>query len=569
MAAAARLLPTRRLCAICPELKNAPRVLCVGDIHTENFGTRRDAQGRLIWGVNREARACGEPHKIEGVAFLTPPTAASADSHCHFRGLLGLHSRYGPPDRSAALGDLCHEAPTRAVTRTSRSSATGSIDNSPGGNLAPLVIRAFGAHCHNRTFWLYSRGVNEAFFAELSAWLAEAGLAGMSETDIVSGFCNRCVAAGLPLARALMFIDTLHPVHEGSLFRWGYGPTESPLLEYGRTSPEALAASGSEPQDVEQAQRWRNSPHYKMVQTGDSFLRRRLNATAKDEFPVLSDFLAAGMTDYVAIINRFAPQGVIGEMDGFYSSWATRVPDGFSDGQIAALQRTAPYLAVAIKSVSLARMTGTLMETYLGRDAGRRVLGGRIVRGIAERIDAVVWFSDLQGFTRITDTAPEQAIPLLNDYSDAIVSAIHEHGGDVLKLIGDGTFAIFTAEDRAHACGAALSAAIAARERVEELNGRRVADGKPITDMYLGLHVGEVFYGNVGSRERLDFTVIGPAVNEASRIAAMCRAVDQPVLMSSAFANVGGIKRRLVSVGRYALRGVAHPQELFTLDPDA
>jgi adenylate cyclase len=116
--------------------------------------------------------------------------------------------------------------------------------------------------------------MNEAFFAELSAWLAEAGLAGTPETDIVSGFCDRCVAAGLPLARALMFIDTLHPVHEGRLFRWGYGRTESPLLEYGRTSPEALAASGSEPQDVEQAQRWRNSPHYKMLQTGDSFLRR-------------------------------------------------------------------------------------------------------------------------------------------------------------------------------------------------------------------------------------------------------------------------------------------------------
>jgi adenylate cyclase len=209
------------------------------------------------------------------------------------------------------------------------------------------------------------------------------------------------------------------------------------------------------------------------------------------------------------------------------------------------------------------------METYLGRDAGRRVLGGRIVRGIAERIDAVVWFSDLRGFTRITDTTPEQAIPLLNDYSDAIVSAIHEHGGDVLKLIGDGTLAIFTAEDRAHACDAALLAAIAARARVDELNGRREAEGKPKTHMYLGLHVGEVFYGNVGSRERLDFTVIGPAVNEASRIAAMCRSVDQPVLMSSAFADVRDIKRRLVSVGRYALRGVAHPQELFTLDPDA
>jgi adenylate cyclase len=411
--------------------------------------------------------------------------------------------------------------------------------------------------------------VNEAFFAESSAWLTQAALAGTSETDIVSGFCDRCVAAGLPLARALLFIDTLHPVHEGRLFRWGYGPTESPLLEYGRTSPDALAASGSEPQDVEAAQRWRNSPLYKMLQTGDSFLRRRLNAAAKDEFAVLSDLLAAGISDYVAIINRFAPEGVIGEMDGVYSSWATAAPGGFSDSHIAALKRIAPYLALAIKSVSLARMTGTLMQTYLGRDAGQRVLGGRIVRGIAERIDAVVWFSDLRGFTRITDTAPEQAIPLLTDYADAIVSAIHEHGGDVLKLMGDGILAIFTAEDRRRACDAALSAAITARERIDELNRRRAADGKPITDMYLGLHVGEVFYGNVGSRERLDFTVIGPAVNEASRIAAMCRSVDQPVLMSSAFAEVGDIKRRLVSVGRYALRGVAHPQELFTLDPDA
>jgi adenylate cyclase len=415
----------------------------------------------------------------------------------------------------------------------------------------------------------YNRGMNEKLLADLSVWLTQAGLAGTPDTDIVSVFCERCVAAGIPLARVLMFVDTLHPVHEGRLFRWGYGSTESPLLEYGRTSPDALAASGSEPENVEQAQRWRNSPHYKMVQTGESLLRRRLNDAAKDEFPVLSDLLAAGLTDYVAIITRFAPEGVIGEMDGVYSSWATGSPAGFSDGQIAKLKLIVPSLALAIKSVSLARMTRTLMETYLGRDAGRRVLSGRIVRGIAERIDAVIWFSDLRGFTRITDTTPEQVIALLNDYSDVIVSAIHDHGGDVLKLIGDGTLAIFTAENRTYACNAALSAAIAARRGVAELKKTRIAEDKSVTDMYLGLHVGNVFYGNVGSRERLDFTVLGPAVNEASRIAAMCRSVDQPLLMSAAFANVGGIKHRLVSVGRYALRGVSHPQELFTLDPDA
>jgi adenylate cyclase len=411
--------------------------------------------------------------------------------------------------------------------------------------------------------------MNGAFFSELSAWLTKAGLAGTSETDIVSGFCERCVSAGLPLSRTLIFIDTLHPVHEGRLFRWGYGPNEPALLEYGRTNPSALAASGSDPGDVEMAERWRRSPHYRMVQTGESFLRRRLNATIADEFTVLQEWLIAGITDYVAMISRFAAEGVIGEMDGVYTSWGTTAPDGFDDNHLTALKRVVPYLALAIKSVSLARMTRTLMETYLGRDAGRRVLGGRIVRGTAEKIDAVIWFSDLRGFTRIIDNTPEEVIPLLNDYADAIVSAIHQHGGDVLKLIGDGTLAIFTAEDRIHACAAALSAAIAARRDVAALKKRRAADGKPLTDMYLGLHVGEVLYGNVGSRERLDFTVIGPAVNEASRITALCRSVDQPMLLSSAFANVGDIKRRLVSVGRYALRGVSHPQELFAVDPDA
>ena len=411
--------------------------------------------------------------------------------------------------------------------------------------------------------------MNEACFVDLSAWLTQAGLAGTSETDIVAGFSDRCVAAGISLGRTHVFIDTLDPVHEGRLFRWGYDATKSPLVEYGRTSPDALVASGSDPQDVEAAERWRRSPFYKMLQTGESLLRRRLNSATQTEFSLLPDLLAAGMTDYVAIINRFSGPGVIGEMDGVYTSLATRTPEGFSDGHIAALERVAPYLALAIKSVSLARMTGTLMQTYLGRDAGQRVLSGRIVRGISERIDAVVWFSDLRGFTRVTDTLPEQVIPLLNDYSDAIVSAIHAHGGDVLKLIGDGTLAIFTAEDRTHACNAALSAAITAHDAIIKLNRSRAAAGKPITDMYLGLHVGEVFYGNVGSRERLDFTVIGPAVNEASRIAAMCRSVDQPVLMSSAFADVGDIKPRLISVGRYALRGVARPQELFTLDPTA
>lgn len=404
--------------------------------------------------------------------------------------------------------------------------------------------------------------MNDAQFMELTAWLTEAGLAGVSELAVVTGFCERAVAAGLPIARGYAFVDTLHPVHEGRVVRWGQDAGLPPEVEYGRSTP--VAADEPPPNhDV-----WRSSPFFRMLETGESLLRRRLLVADETEFTILPELRVSGFTDYVAIINRFASDAVIGEMDCVYSSWTTRDPNGFQNSHIEALQRLSPFFSLAIKSIALARTIRTLMETYLGRDAGRRVLDGRIMRGVADRIDAVLWFSDLRGFTRISDTTPEQVIPLLNDYADVIVSAIHEHDGDVLKLMGDGILAIFPAADRNEACNAALKAAAAARHGVAALSARRLAANLPATDLYLGLHVGEVFYGNIGSKERLDFTVIGPAVNEVSRIAAMCRSVDQPLLVSDAFAAVGDNRNRLVSVGRYALRGVGRAQELFTLDPE-
>jgi adenylate cyclase len=277
------------------------------------------------------------------------------------------------------------------------------------------------------------------------------------------------------------------------------------------------------------------------------------------------------MTDYLAMIRRFTADGVIGEMDCFYASWLTDQPEGFSDADVAALERLTPFVGLAIRADSLGRIAETLVETYLGRDAGRRVLSGRIARGVADRIHAVLWFSDLRNYTRIADGAePEQIIPLLNDYADAIVSAIQEHSGDVLKLIGDGVLAIFPAEDRAAATAGALAAAREARAAVARLNASRNSEGLPVTDMYLGLHLGDVFYGNIGSQERLDFTVVGPAVNEVARIAAMCRSVDQPILVSSAFVDAyGEDSGAFVSVGRFALRGVGRPQALYTLDGEA
>ncbi len=402
--------------------------------------------------------------------------------------------------------------------------------------------------------------MDEASATKVGAWVTAAGLTGATEPELLRGFCERAVAAGLPLARAVVLIDTLHPVHEGRIFHWHRDPApdERTVVEYGRT------IEGSE-----HAASWRRSPFHHLLETGGSALRRRLARGDPADFPILEELRSEGQTDYLVLVHRFAASGIIGEMDCICSSWTTDEPSGFADEQAEALTRLVPALALAVKCASLARIAGTLVETYLGRDAGRRVLSGRIARGVAERIGAVLWFSDLRGYTRITDTAvPEQVIPLLNDYAEAVITAVHEAGGDVLKLIGDGTLAIFKADHPAQACRHALEAEALMRERVAALNARRAAAGLPVTDVYLGLHIGEVFYGNVGSPDRLDFTVVGPAVNEAARIAAMCRSVERDVLLSSAFVGAvhGEERARLVSVGRYALRGVARAQELFTLD---
>ncbi len=199
------------------------------------------------------------------------------------------------------------------------------------------------------------------------------------------------------------------------------------------------------------------------------------------------------------------------------------------------------------------------------------MLQGRIVRGVADRINAVLWYSDLRDFTTITDSSPpDEVIPLLNDYADAVISAIHDKGGSVLKLTGDGVLAIFGGAGPEETCRRALLAEMKMRKRIAELNEKRKAEGRAVAGVNLGLHIGDVFYGNIGSATRLDFTVIGPAVNEVSRIVALCRSVERNILLSSDFAAATPEpeRSRLVSVGRFALRGVSRAQDLYTIDPE-
>ena len=394
----------------------------------------------------------------------------------------------------------------------------------------------------------------------LMNWLVGQGLSGLPENDLIRGFCERCRTAGLDVSRASVFIDTLHPIFEGRGFRWNDTQTnESDMFEYRSTS------------EGEAAQNWRRSIFYYMLESGVGELKVDFADRASLDFSLIDELAAKGHRHLVAFVHRFGEAGTLGQMDSVYSYWVTRRPGGFGELGLSALRDLVPLLGLAIKSGAQVEIARTLGRVYLGRDASEQVLRGRISRGVTERIAAVLWFSDLRGSTAISESImPGEIIPFLNDYAQASIDAIHDAGGDVLKLIGDGVLAMFSGDDMSGARRAALQAEHQFRKNMITLNARRASEGLPITSAYLGLHVGEVYYGNIGSEDRLDFTVVGPAVNEVSRIASMCRSVDRELLTSQAFRtglDAAG-RNYLVSTGRFALRGISRAQDLYTLDPD-
>lgn len=395
---------------------------------------------------------------------------------------------------------------------------------------------------------------------QLMNWLVSQGLEGLPENDLIRGFCERCRAGGLDVSRAMVFIDTLHPIFEGRGFRWNdTASNESDAFEYGSTD------------QGENAQNWRRSVFFYMLENGRQELALDLVKGAAQDFGMIDELAAKGHKHFVSYVHQFGEAGTMGQMDCVYSYWTTRRDDGFDEQAMAALRDLVPVLGLAIKSAAQADIAKTLGRVYLGRDASEQVLRGRIMRGVTERINAVLWFSDLRGSTAISEGMdPSEIIPFLNDYAQASIDAIHEAGGEVLKLIGDGVLGMFTNDNLAVAKRAALRAEYRFRRNMRAVNSRRAEDQRPVTTAHVGLHVGEVFYGNIGSEDRLDFTVVGPAVNEVSRIASMCRSVERELLTSSAFR--GGLdsagRNYLVSTGRFALRGIGRAQELYTLDPD-
>jgi adenylate cyclase len=396
---------------------------------------------------------------------------------------------------------------------------------------------------------------------DVHIWAVRRGLRGADAASLFDGLCQRLVETGVPLWRGFAGMRTLHPQWGGDSYTW-------------RRDLNALAHDRYERTDMVRPD-WLGSPfNYLINQTqpsgdGMSFLRRRLiGEEAQLDFPVLKDFAAAGSTDYFAYFVRFGslPLGDPSRGSGMAYSFTTDGPAGFSDDDLTLLQAVLPAASLAMMAQAGHTIARNLLEVYLGHDAGRRVHEGAIDRGSVETMRAVLWYADIRGFTPIADAAPGPVlIELLDAVFETLTAALRPRQGQVLKFLGDGMLATFPCEDatEAETCRRALDAAAEAMSALEALNKTRHEAGQPVATVDLALHLGDVLYGNVGAVDRLDFTVIGPAVNEVARIEALCEPLGRSMLVSAAFAHALGDPARLTSLGHHDLRGVREPREIY------
>jgi adenylate cyclase len=355
-------------------------------------------------------------------------------------------------------------------------------------------------------------------------------------------FAWRLVAAGFPLLRVTLQLRTLHPQYLGANFAW-WRTTGRTVLNY--VTHEVRDLYGHE-----------DNPVRRVVEGGEK-VRRRIDVADNElDFPILHDLKAEGATDYFAlpVKNSFGTN--------YMATYATDRIGGFSDKEISDLTRVSQRLSLLADLRNQRRIASNILSAYLGARTGPKVLAGQIRRGTGEQITAVLWSSDLRGFTERSDRlSPEQVIAMLNALFDAQAKAINDHGGEILKFMGDGLLSIFPIESPdliSAAAKNALSGALQAVEAVKQLGG----DGEPALEIIVALHVGTAIYGNIGAADRLDFTVIGPAVNLVSRIEAVGKTLDVPIIVSDDFARSYGEPLR--PLGRHILRGLATAHELFT-----
>jgi adenylate cyclase len=375
-------------------------------------------------------------------------------------------------------------------------------------------------------------------------WLLTDGRALATGQATFGALCDRLVGGGLPLFRCWSGSLTLHPLVYAAGCTWRRG---------------GELTVNTRPHGFEHSPMWRQSPAISLLEGGPP-VRRRAGLEPVD-YPIVADLFALGTTEYLAFALSFGGRPMV------TTSFTTDAPGGFTDAQVAHLLALRPALGAVLEIHSRQEVATTVLQTYLGADAGRRVLSGAIRRGDGETIRACLWFSDLRNFTGLSDHLPtEGLLSLLNDAFELQVDAIERVGGTVLKFMGDGLLAIFPAsheDDGRAACAAALAAAAEVAARLPDLDRRR---GDTSVRYGLALHFGDVVFGNIGSRSRLDFTVIGPAVNRAARLEALTSRLGHAVLLSGDVAARCGAP--VTSLGHHALKGVSEPAEVFCLTGD-
>lgn len=391
---------------------------------------------------------------------------------------------------------------------------------------------------------------------ELFAWLIDKGMTGNVVRDLFTEFCERLSELGIKLKRGNIALSAIHPQVSAFMYTWRRG--------------EGLVLNTNVLHTDVPGEGWFSSPFFFMLTNNINFLHRKLESETELDFPVLVEFRNEGMTDWFCQIFDFGWDfDDSREMGGLVTSWASDRPGGFTEQEYTILHRAVPLFALAVRSIASFRTARSVLETYIGKDTARKVLSGQVRRGSVESINAVLIYADLKGFTKLSDTMPQtELVEMLDLYLDHMASPIERADGEILKFMGDGILATFalTDQDVPAICDTALQAVNQMKEGVQTLNGEREANGKPTMGLDIAVHIGDVMYGNVGSETRLDFTVIGPAVNEVSRIEALCDTLETDFLASGEFVKAAvSCQQELKSCGFHALRGVREPIELFLL----
>ncbi len=378
-------------------------------------------------------------------------------------------------------------------------------------------------------------------------------------SELTTAFARQMRSVGIPLWDMTVVIPTLHPQVTALVHQWKSSNGELTVLEPGfeeLESPEYL-----------------NSPLVPLFD-GAGGIRRRLDIENPQlDFGVLHDLLTEGATDYVAMPMLFSDQKIN------VLSISSKRPGGFTTNDLGHLYEALAVMGRIYEVHILQRKATTLLDTYLGSHAGTRVLNGLIRRGDSENIRAVIWFCDLRGSTPLAESmSRDEFLASLNEYFDAVAGAVLDNEGQILRFIGDAALAIFPIEAPSEAsldyeissrkaCEQALTAASEAALRIKTTNAGRKKENKLPLDYGIALHLGDVSYGNIGTGNRLEFTVIGDAANRAARIESMCKTLNKPLLLSTEFVSASG-SEKFESVGRYELRGIDGLQEIYAL-PDS